>query len=354
MGRICPEGYNRFPQSIPGKLELTFAGAEANVAASLAILGHPARFVTALPVNSLADACVRQLRGLGVDTSSILRTEAGRFGLYFVEKGANQRPGNVIYDRDNSALSITAANAFDWESSFRDAGWLHLSGITPALSENAFNSALAAAETAKASGLKVSLDVNFRNKLWRWKPGVDPKTLAGRCMRQLVPHADLLFASEADATGILGIEMDEGTIDANRSVVERQPELAARLVNQFPNVEKVGITLREGVSATHNNWGAMLYNAVDGTSLFAPLDGRGNYAPYEIRDIIDRLGGGDSFAAGLLFALNTPDHAAPGDAVRFATAASCLAHSIEGDFNYSTRAEVEQLLAGDVSGRVVR
>lgn len=353
MGRLCPDGYKRFIQSMPGLLELSFVGAEANVAVSLAIFGAPATFVSALPANVLGDACVQTLRGIGVDTSRILRTKHGRLGLYFVEKGANQRPSNVVYDREGSAIATTSADKFDWKAIFADAGWLHVSGITPALSHLAFESTLVAVRAAKAAGATVSCDLNFRKKLWQWESGTKSTALARRCMTQILPHVDVVIANEEDAADVLGIHAEGSDIHGGHLAIDCYPQVAKEIVRQFPNVSKVAITLRESISASHNNWGAMLYDVAAGQAHFAPESG-GKYAPHEIRNIVDRVGGGDSFAAGLVFALNTPELAAAATAVRFAVAASCLAHSIEGDFNFSSRAEVESLMGGSASGRVVR
>jgi len=353
MGRFCPEGYKRFIQSMPGLLELSFAGAEANVAASLALFGLPVTFVTALPSNVLGDACVQTLRGIGVDTSRILRTKYGRLGLYFVEKGANQRPSNVVYDRNHSAIALTPASAYEWASILEGAVWLHVSGITPALSQIAFESTLAAVRAAKEAGVTVSCDLNFRKKLWQWEEGTKSSALARRCMTQILPYVDVAIANEEDASDVLGIHAEGSDIQGGHLAIDRYPQVAQEMVRQFPNLSRVAITLRESISASHNNWGAMLYDAVLGTACFAPESG-GKYAPYEIRNIVDRVGGGDSFAAGLVFALNTPELASSSAAIRFAVAASCLAHSIEGDFNFSSRAEVESLMGGSAAGRVVR
>jgi 2-dehydro-3-deoxygluconokinase len=353
MGRINPPGHLRFAQAMPGTLELTFAGAEANVAASIVMLGGNARFVTALPRNVLGDSCERTLRGLGVDTSHILRTDNGRLGLYFVEKGANQRPSQVVYDRDHSSIACAGPEAYDWPVAFSGADWLHTTGITAALSRNAFESVLAAVRAAKSSGLTVSCDLNFRKKLWRWEEGTAPTALAGRCLREVLPHVDVVIANEEDASDVLGIEAAGSDIHGGHLAIERYPEVAQEITRQFPNVSKVAITLRESLSASHNNWGAMLYDAASEKAHFAPLK-EGHYSPYEIRNIVDRVGGGDSFGAGLVFALNTAGLSTPEQAIRFAVAASCLAHSIEGDFNFSSRSEVEALMAGSASGRVVR
>jgi 2-dehydro-3-deoxygluconokinase len=353
MGRLAPDGFLKFRQALPGALNLTFGGAEANVAMSLAYLGAPARFVTALPKHAIGDACVALLRGLGVDTRFIARTSKGRLGLYFFENGANQRPSNVIYDRDGSAIGVTPASDYDWAGAFDGAGWFHTTGITPAISRAAAESALAAVREAKARGLTVSCDLNFRKKLWLWEPGVKPRDLAERTMRGILPHVDLVIANEEDAAEVLGIHAAGTDVDAGKLSVAHYPDVARALVKQFPNVSRVAITLRESVSATHNNWGGMLYEAATDAAVFAPQRG-GAYAPYEIRDIVDRVGGGDAFGAGLVFALNTPELAAAQTAISFAAAASCLAHSIVGDLNYSSRAEVESLMKGSGSGRVQR
>jgi len=354
MGRLCPEGHKRLVQSLPGKLELTYAGAEANVAVSLANFGAPAAFITALPDNVLGDACVQTLRGLGVDTSDILRLENTRLGLYFVEKGANQRPSNVTYDRAHSAIAEVPAEAFDWPGILSDAGWLHVTGITPAISRAAFDSTLAAVQGARASGACVSCDLNFRKKLWQWEPGTSATDLARRCMAEILPHVDVVIGNEEDASDVLGIGAEGSDIEGGHLAIDRYPEVAAKVVEAYPNIRQVAVTLRESVSASHNNWGAMFYDAASKESAFAPLEPGEGYAPYPIRDIVDRVGAGDSFAAGLIFALNIRELAEPAVAVAFAAAASCLAHSIEGDFNFNSRAEVERLMRGNASGRVVR
>lgn len=354
MGRLTPDRFLRFAQSCPGRLDLTFAGSEANVAVSVRQFGGPARFVTALPHHAIADACVTELRGLDVDTQFILRTDQGRLGLYFVETGANQRPSQVIYDRDGSAVSLTSANSYRWDEIYADAGWLHITGITPALSRTAADAVLVAARRAKELGLTVSCDLNFRKKLWRWDAALDPRALARRTMSEILPLVDLVIANEEDASDVLGIRAADTDVASGRLAADRYPEVAAAIVAQFPNIVKVAITLRESISATHNNWGAMLYDARTGTARFAPTV-EGAYRPYEIRAIVDRVGGGDAFAAGLIFALNCPEYRKDDQTVvAFAAAASCLAHSIQGDFNYSTRAEVEALIQGSGSGRVNR
>jgi len=310
--------------------------------------------VTALPKHSLADATMDSLRAVGIDTQFVLRADAGRLGVYFLETGANQRPSNVIYDRADSAIAITPADHYDWDAIFGGAQWLHLSGITPALSESAAKATLVAAQKAQAAGLQVSIDLNFRKKLWDWAPPKAARELAEETMRGILPHIDVIIANEEDCSDVLGIHAAETDVEAGALNTARYPDVARQVVEQFPNVSKVAITLRESLSATHNNWGAMLYIAANDTPYFAPLDGEGNYQSYEIKNIVDRVGGGDSFAAGLIFALTTPELSEPQTALRYGVAASCLKHSIKGDFNFSTRSEVESLMSGSASGRVVR
>ena len=354
MGRFCPENFQKFRQSMPGKSDMTFAGAEANVAASIAMLGGNARFVTALPENEMTEACLSVLKGIDIDTSFIKKVEHGRFGLYFVERGANQRPSKVMYDREYSAVSLTPGDAYNWKSIFKDAGWLHTTGITPALSEISTEATEIAVRTAKDKGLTVSCDLNFRKKLWQWNEGVTANQLAQKTMRKILPYVDVVIANEEDAHDVLEISAGNTDVESGKIDFAKYADVAKEIVRQVPGVKKVAITLRESLSATHNNWGAMLYDASTETAHVAPQDGYGNYAPYQIKNIVDRVGGGDSFGAGLIFALNTPELSKPEDAIRFAVAASCLCHSINGDFNYSSRAEVEALMKGSGSGRVIR
>ena len=353
MGRLAPPGLLRFQQALPGRLDVTFAGAEANVAASVVMLGGRASFVTALPKNPIADACVASLRAVGIDTSHIVRTDQGRLGLYFLEIGANQRPSQVVYDRDGASIALTPASAYPWKLILSGAAWLHVTGITPSLSRMAAEAVLAAVREAKAQGLTVSCDLNFRKKLWQWEPGTKPRELAERTMRQVLPCVDLLIANEEDAADVLSIKAKDTDVAAGKLAVDRYPEVAHAIVSQFPNVQRVGITLRESISASHNNWGAMLYDAPSHRAHLAPMAGE-RYEPYQIRNIVDRVGAGDSFAAGLICALTTPELSTPQTAVAFAAAASCLAHSVLGDFNFANRAEVEALMKGSGAGRVVR
>lgn len=352
MGRMAAPANLRLRQS--RVLEVTYAGSEASVAVSICNFGGKARYVTALPKHALAEATMDSIRAVGVDTQHVLRTDKGRLGLYFLETGANQRPSNVIYDRANSAVSITPGEAYNWDAIFQDAQWLHLSGITPALSKNAAEATIIAAKNAKAAGATVSIDLNFRNKLWKWDATKTNKELAQETMRKILPFVDVVVGNEEDCHDVLGIRAGATDVHSGALDTSRYPDVARQVVAQFPNISKVAITLRESLSATHNNWGAMLYDAALEKPFFAPLDADNNYQPYQIKNIIDRVGGGDSFAGGLVFALITSELNEPQTAVKYAVAASCLKHSIKGDFNFSTREEVEKLMGGAASGRVNR
>ena len=352
MCRLSSPDHLRLRQT--REFEVTYAGAEASVAASICNFGGGARYVTALPKHALAEATMDVVRAVGVDTRYVLRTDTGRLGLYFVETGANQRPSNVVYDRADSAVAITPADQYDWDAILTDAQWLHLSGITPALSQNAAEATLVAAQRAKAAGVKVSIDLNFRNKLWKWDASKSSRELAQETMRTILPHADVIIGNEEDCCDVLGIRAGHSDVHNGTLDVARYPDVARQVARQFPAMSKIAITLRESLSATHNNWGAMLYDAADDRSYFAPLNSDDEYEPYEIKNIVDRVGGGDAFAGGLIFALTTPEFSNLQLAVKFAVAASCLKHSIKGDFNFSTRSEVESLMNGCVSGRVRR
>jgi len=343
MARLATPGHQRFQQAMPGSLEVTFAGAEVNAAVAVAQLGGSAAFVTALPEHEVADAVVANLRGLGVDTRHIVRTPQGRLGLFFLEHGVNQRPAQVIYDRAGSSVSLLPADAYDWDAAFAGAGWFHVSGVTPAISANAADVALHAMRRAKTLGLRVSFDMNFRRRLWQWETGTPPQELAARVVRGLLAHADLFMGGPEDIALLTG--------EPVRSDDTRH---AARLLTaKFRNLTYVAMTLRETVSASHHRLGGMLYAAESGQAYLAPRRGE-HYAPYDIPNIVDRPGGGDAFAAGLLLALMTKELLEPSTAVAFATAASCLAHGIPGDFALMGRSEVEALMRGGDGGRIVR
>lgn len=353
MGRIEPEKFLRFRQGMPGNLHISFFGAEANVAASLQMMGRKTRYVTALPENAIGDACLDSVRRFGIDTDYIIRTEH-RLGLYFVETGANQRPSTVIYDRGASAVSLAGADAYPWNDIFAGASWFHISGITPALSKEAAEASMAAVKACRKQGITVSCDLNYRNKLWKWNLSLSQRELAEKTMRGILPYVDIVIGNEEDASIMLGITAGKTDVHKGQLDIERYPDVAGKIVQQFPNVKQVAITLRESISASHNNWGAMLYEAASEASFFAPQQD-GIYTPYEIRNIVDRVGGGDAFAAGLVYALTDKKlSSSPGDCIAFAAAASCLAHSIQGDYNYASPAEVYSLMEGNASGRVSR
>jgi 2-dehydro-3-deoxygluconokinase len=354
MLRLAPPEFLRLSQSMPGNLDATFGGGELNVAVSVAIQGGQSAFLSVLPDNAVTDVFVLELQKLGVSDDLVIRSQAGRFGIYFVETGANQRSGTVTYDREGASIAIAKPDIYDWNIAFQGATWLHITGITPALSEQAAMAARLALENARKRGLKISCDLNFRKKLWRWKPGTPPVDLARETMRGLMPFVDYLIANEEDADLALGIRAEETNVEAGELNPAAYEQVAGQIVSDFPNISGVAITLRESLSASHNNWGAMYYDASAQKSHFAPTTADGVYRPYEIRNIVDRVGAGDSFAGALIFALNTPELSAFPTALEYAVAASCLKHSIKGDFNYVSRPEIESLMQGSGSGRVQR
>ena len=354
MVRLCPAGKNRFAQALPGALQATFGGGEANVCASIAMLGGRSCFLTALPDNPVARCCAAQLAGLGCDVSRIRFAEGGRMGIYYAEHGSNMRGSRVVYDREGSVISRLAPVDYDFAAMLEGVTHLHLSGITPALTRNAFESTLAIARQAEKTGSTISIDLNYRKKLWNWERGTAKNVLAGRCMGELVPLADIIIGNEEDAADVFGIHAADSAVERGELNIAGYREVARKLSERFPKARFVAITLRESLSADHNNWGGMLYDCRKAEAHFAPTGSDGKYAPYEIRNIVDRFGGGDSFCAGLIFALNTPELAAPETAIRFAAAASALKHTVSGDYNYTSRDEVENLMKGSASGRVQR
>ncbi len=337
MLRLKPAGFERFFQS--PSLETTFGGGEGNVAISLATFGLDVAFVTALPQNPIAEACIRFVRGYGVDTSHIQRS-GGRMGIYFLEGGANQRPSKVVYDRTHSAIATIKADSFDWDQIFDGAGWFHITGITPAISQTAAELSLAAVQAAQAKNITVSCDYNFRKKLWNYG-----KT-APEVMAELVKYVDVGIANEEDCQRSLGVSLEAGdweqAVTSGELNTARYEALAKKMFGTFPNLKYQAITLRESFSASHNGWSACLYN---GSQFFVSRR-------YDITHMVDRVGGGDSFAAGLIYGLHTGME--DEDALNFAVAASCLKHSILGDANLVTVDEVKQLMGGDTSGRVQR
>lgn len=332
MLRLSPPGFERFLQS--PQVIATFGGGEANVAVSLAQFGAAARFITVLPENALADAAIGELRRFNVDTTQIARGP-GRMGIYFVETGANQRPSKVIYDRAYSAIAIAKPGAIDWTTGLAGATWLHITGITPALSACAAELALESLHQARELGITTSCDLNYRKNLWKWGKQ------ACEVMPELLKLTDVCIANEEDCQKALNIHVD---IEVESGTLEREKysELAERVLATYPNLKIIAITLRESKSASHNGWSACLH---DGKDFIASRR-------YEITHIVDRVGGGDSFAAGLIYGLtHLPG---PADALDFAVAASALKHSIPGDFSRCTAEEVQALRKGGGSGRVER
>lgn len=330
MLRLAPEGYLRFVQS--DRLEATFGGAEANVAVSLANFGMDARFVSKLPDHEIGQSAINSLRKFGVDTSFVARG-GDRVGIYYCEKGASQRPSKVIYDRKGSSIATASADDFDWDEIFDGAEWFHFTGITPALSDELAEIILTAVRIAKEKGITVSCDLNFRKKLWS-------KEKAGEVMNEICNYVDVCIANEEDAKDVFGIESENTDIESGKLNREGYVSVARQLTERF-GFKAVAITLRESHSANDNDWSGMLY--VASRAFFSKK--------YSIH-IVDRVGGGDSFGAGLIYAF-TNDFSGQ-DTIDFAVASSCLKHSIEGDYNMVSVDEVLSLMRGSGSGRVQR
>lgn len=332
MLRLKSPGFERLLQS--PLLEATFGGAEANVAVSLAHFGLSVSFVTALPSNPLGESAISEIRKFGVDTSFIKRA-GDRIGVYFLESGSNQRASKVTYDRAGSSIAAATPGDFDWDAILKGAGWFHISGVTPAISASAAALSLDAVKAARSKGITVSCDYNYRKNLWRYGKK------APEVMREIVSHASIGIANEEDCQKALGMEID-ADVSKGKLDIERYSRLAEKVLSEFPNLEKQVITLRESHSADHNGWSAILHNRKKS------LTSR----KYEITNIVDRVGAGDSFAAGFIYGLIT--YRDDQRALEFAAAASCLKHSVLGDFNRVDVTEVETLMKGEGSGRVQR
>jgi 2-dehydro-3-deoxygluconokinase len=337
MLRLKSPGFERLLQS--PTLEATFGGGEANVAVSLAQLGLDVAFVTALPKNPIGEACVAYLKGKGIDTSLILRG-GERMGIYYLEAGADQRPSKVVYDRDHSAIMDAQPGAFDWERLLDGASWFHITGITPALSASAAQIALAAMQTARKKGVTVSCDYNYRKNLWKYGQS------APEVMAELVRHTDVGIANEEDCQQALGISVEaeswEQAVETGHLDADKYRRLCEKVLSAFPKLKCQAITLRESYNADHNGLSACLHNRQE-----FHLSRR-----YDITDIVDRVGTGDAFAAGLIYGYSTG--MSDKDALEFGVAAGCLKHSIPGDINLVTVEEVRQLLSGGGSGRIQR
>jgi len=334
MLRLSPPGFLRLVQA--RSFEVIYGGGEANVAIALANFGIPVDFVTRLPPHEIGDACLNYLRQFGVGMGKIIRG-GDRLGIYFLEKGAVQRGSKVIYDRANSALATIQPGMINWEKVFSDACWFHWTGITPAISKGAAETCLEAVKKAKDMGLTVSCDLNYRSKLWKWGKS------ATEVMNELVKYADIAIGNEEDAEKVFGIKAPGVDVVKGKVEAEKYLHVAKQLMERFPNLNKIAITLRGSISASHNTWSGVLY---DGKNFYtAPI--------YDITHIVDRVGGGDAFAAGLIYGLLKF-----GDdlqrALNFAVAAGCLKHTIIGDANIVSVEEVEKIAAGIVSGRVSR
>lgn len=330
MLRLAPEGYTRFVQA--ESYGATYGGGEANVAVSLANYGMDASFVTKLPAHEIGQAGINSLRRFGVDTKDITRG-GDRVGIYYLEKGASQRPSKVIYDRAGSSIATATTEDFNWDKIFEGADWFHFTGITPALGDNVAAICLEACRAAKEKGITVSCDLNYRNKLWS-------KEKAGKVMGELCQYVDVCISNEEDANDVFGIKAAGTDVTAGQVNHEGYKDVAKQLADRF-GFKKVAITLRTSISANDNKWAAMLY---DGSDYY--------FSKQYLMHIVDRVGGGDSFAGGLICGLL--DGKDMKSALEFAVAASALKHTIPGDFNLVTRAEVDNLAGGDGSGRVQR
>lgn len=334
MLRLSTPGYERFTQA--RQFDIRFGGGEANVAVSLANFGIPVDYITRVPQNEIAQACLMELKKFGVGIDKIVRG-GDRLGIYFLETGAVSRASKVIYDRSHSSIATIQSGMIDWEKAFEEVTWFHWTGITPAIAEGTARVCLEAIQVANKKGITVSTDLNFRKNLWKYGKK------ASEVMPELVAGCDIILGNEEDAEMVFGIKPDAGDVTGGHVVAAAYEKVCRQLMNRFPRAKKVIITLRGSVSASHNTWSGVLW---DGQKLLqAPV--------YDITHIVDRVGGGDSFMGGLIYGLITYRNDDQ-KALNFAVAASCLKHTIHGDFNLVTVDEVEKLMKGDASGRVSR
>jgi len=332
MLRLKPPNWERFFQSL--LLEATFGGGEANVAVGLARFGLNVAYVSVIPNNPIGDACIGELRRQGVDTSLIVR-KGDRLGIYFLEAGANQRPSKVIYDRSHSAIAEAKPGDISWDKVFDGVSWFHISGITPAISLSASELSIEAVKKAREKGITVSCDLNYRGKLWKYGKS------APEVMTKLVRYVDITLGNEEDCQKSLGVKVNVD-VESGRLQTEKYRKLTDRVLNLYPNIKKIAITLRESYSANHNGWSAVLNNREEFIIS----------KKYEINNIVDRVGGGDTFAAGLIYGFN--NLRSDKETIEFAVAASCLMHSISGDLPLLSVEEVNSLAGGEASGRVQR
>jgi len=332
MLRLKPPNWERFFQS--PLLEATFGGGEANVAVGLARFGLNAAYVSVIPDNTIGDACIRELRRQNIDTSLIVR-KGNRLGIYFLEAGANQRPSVVIYDRSHSAIAESIPGDISWEKVFDGASWFHISGITPAISLSASELSLEAVKKAREKGITVSCDLNFRKNLWKYGKS------ASEVMGELIKYVDIALGNEEDCQRSLGVKVNID-VESDELQIQQYQELTDKVLSLYPHLQKIAITLRESHSADYNGWSAVINNRKE--FLVSKK--------YEIHDIVDRVGGGDTFAAGLIYGFDNLN--SDKEALEFAVAASCLKHSIPGDLPLLSIEEVESLVKGATSGRVQR
>ena len=332
MLRLKPPQFERFLQS--PLLEATFGGGEANVAVGLARFDLDTTYVSVIPDNPIGEACIRELKKQGIDTTFIVR-KGERLGIYFLERGANQRPSVVVYDRSHSAIAEAKVGDIDWDRIFQNARWFHISGITPAISSSAAELSLESVKKAREKNVTVSCDLNFRKNLWKYGKS------APEIMGEIIKYVDIVVGNEEDCQKSLGIKIDID-VESGKLPAEQYKKMTGKVLSIYPNIKKIAITLRESYSTDHNGWSAILDN---GKEFFVSKK-------YEIRDIVDRVGGGDAFAAGLIYGLN--HLSSDQEALEFAVAASCLKHSIPSDLPLLTLGEVKSLMGGAESGRVLR
>ena len=334
MLRLSPPNFKRITQA--RSFDVIYGGGEANVAVSLANFGVLVDYVTRLPQNEVGEACIQYLRQFGVNTNKIIRG-GDRQGIYFLEIGASARPSKVIYDRANSAIATAKPDMFDWDKIFEEITWFHWTGITPAISQNLADICLDAVRVAESKGVTISCDLNYRSKLWNY--GKDPSEI----MPELVKYCDVAIGNEEDADKVLGIKAPDTDVTSGKIDAAKYKYVVEKMKNSIPNLKYIAITLRGSISASHNTWSGVLYDGKE--MLIGPQ--------YDITHIVDRVGGGDSFMAGLIYGLLT-NKDDPYYALKFALAASCLKHTIYGDFNLVSLEEVAKLMEGDTSGRVSR
>jgi 2-dehydro-3-deoxygluconokinase len=346
---LAPRGFERLLTA--RELTVRYTGAEANAAVCLANWGFDCRLVSAVPPNEVGDACLNAFRQFGVGTDAVMRL-GNRLGTLYLETGAAQRSSKVIYDRAHSAFSELKPGMVDWEGAFAGSDWFHVSGTAPALGAALAELVVEGCARARAAGLRVSMDLNFRSQLWRWEEGTPPCELAARVVRRILPHVDLVVANEGQARDVLGLDIDGLPAVGDDARLAARAQLARRAAEACPAAHVVALTVRETISSSHCRWGAVMYDAETDRTVFAPTGPAGEYAPYEITPVVDRVGAGDSFTAGLIRGTLLGED--PRDALAFALAASCLKHSIPGDLDLVSQGEVRALLDGASMGMIVR